>query len=64
MENVSLFTELLAEGEAIPGEKGACAWCHHAKVWHKPKTKFSPCERCDCSRFVQRRNKIGRGRNA
>jgi len=37
----------LARGEAVPGGPGACAnpiGCHHAKVWHTPKTGTQPCE--------------------
>lgn len=34
----------LAHGEPVPGGPGACAHCHHALVWHTPKTTTQPCE--------------------
>lgn len=44
-------TDLLARGEAVPGGPGACTECHHGKVWHRPKTRNRPCERCACPAF-------------
>lgn len=37
-------TDRLAHGEPVPGGPGACARCHHAEVWHTPKTTNRPCE--------------------
>ena len=47
-------TDRLAHGQAVPGGPGACT-CHHAKVWHTPKTSTRPCEvnGCSCTTWTQ-----------
>lgn len=46
-------TDALAHGQAVPGGPGACADCHHAKVWHSVTNRRHPCERCGCQRYAE-----------
>jgi len=44
----------LARGEAVPGARGACASCHHARVWHAHADRNHPCGRCQCISYAPR----------
>lgn len=50
-----MVRDLLGRGVPVPDHPSACAWCGHAQVRHKAKTRYHPCQvlGCDCARLVR-----------